>query len=58
MEIPGIFSAEETIENVNGIIKYYKEKSVKGERFGEVLEKNGFFDMDQGKKNLDQILYI
>lgn len=57
-EIPGIFSCEETLKKVNELIRFYKDKSVKGERFGEVLEKKGIFDMNQGKENLDDILCI
>ena len=58
MEIPGIFSAEETVEKVKGLIRFYKDKSINGERFGEVLEKNEYFDMNQGKENLSNILCL
>jgi len=58
MEIPGIFSAEETVEKVKGFIRFYKDKSISGERFGVVLEKNGVFDMNQGKDILKSIISV
>jgi hypothetical protein len=57
MEIPGIFNPEETIEKVKGMVRFYKDKSIKGERFGEILEKDGIFDLNQGQENLNNILF-
>lgn len=58
VEIPGIFSPQETAENVREIIRFYKDNCINGERFGEVLEKKGFFDLNQGKKSLDSLLCL
>jgi len=58
VEIPGIFSIEETLEKVRLLIRFYKDKSVEGERFGAVLEKNGVFDLNQGQEILDRLLFI
>lgn len=57
IEIPGVFNPEETVINVIKLIRFYKEKSINGERFGKLLEKNGLFDMNQGKKVLNSLLY-
>ncbi len=43
-------------ENVIKLVKFYKDKSLKGERFGEVLKKNGVFDMNQGRASLNNLL--
>jgi anaerobic sulfite reductase subunit C len=57
-EIPEIYSGGESLKKVKEIIRFYKDKSVKGERIGAILEKNGIFDMNQGKENPDDILCI
>ena len=56
IEIPGIFGTEESIEKVKEIITFYKGKSDRGERLGEVLEKNGIIDLNQRMENLNSIL--
>ena len=56
MELPGIFSPEETLAKVKRLIRFYKKKSLNGERFGAVLEKAEIFDLNQGKETLNGLL--
>jgi dissimilatory sulfite reductase (desulfoviridin) alpha/beta subunit len=56
-ELPGVFQMKEAVDITNRIISYYKENCVKGERFGELLENKKIFDLDQGGRFLNDILY-
>ena len=56
IEVPGIFTKEETVNNIGKLINYYKENCLEGERFGEILEKKQVFDLNQGGKSLDDLL--
>ncbi len=58
MELPGIFNPEETLAKVKELIRFYKKKSLNGERFGAVLEKAENFDLNQGNKTLDGLLSL
>ncbi len=41
-ELPGIHSMEETLEIAEKCVDYYKTHNTKGERFGEMLERDGW----------------
>ena len=40
-ELPGIRSLDETLNVVDRCLDYYQKNCLKGERFGEILERNG-----------------
>ena len=44
-ELPGIYSEEEVLKIIDQCIDYYQNHCVEGERFGEVLEKEGLDDL-------------
>jgi dissimilatory sulfite reductase (desulfoviridin) alpha/beta subunit len=44
-ELPGFFGEEEALRMVNRCLDHYQKYCVKGERFGEVLEKTGIAEL-------------
>jgi dissimilatory sulfite reductase (desulfoviridin) alpha/beta subunit len=45
VELPGIYGQEEALQMVNRCLDYYQKYCIKGERFGEVLEKTGIREL-------------
>jgi dissimilatory sulfite reductase (desulfoviridin) alpha/beta subunit len=51
-EISGIYELDEVLQVVDGCLDYYRGKCHGGERFGEILERNGVDELDKEiKKN-------
>jgi dissimilatory sulfite reductase (desulfoviridin) alpha/beta subunit len=40
-ELPGIYDEDETLEIVDACVDFYKTRSRRGERFGEILQRTG-----------------
>jgi len=42
--LPGIYSEEEVVEILDYCLDYYQDHCASGERFGEILEREGIED--------------
>jgi hypothetical protein len=47
VQLPGIYSLEETLQMVERCLDHYQRYCLKGERFGEVLERTGPVELRQ-----------
>jgi len=50
-ELPGIYELEEVLQVVDGCLDYYQSNCHGGERFGEILERNGVDWLEKEIKN-------